>query len=119
MDIKKAYQKMQAECGIDVGDKVRVLRTAKCGEMGWYGLCDCTRMQKLNLGQVLKVTMINEYTDGYIELEKRHGGLTFIPFFALELVEKAKPEKMVTVKGSEYSEDTLQKMIEAYVNGKS
>lgn len=35
MDIREAYKVMQSQCGIEVGDKVRVLRKAKSREMGW------------------------------------------------------------------------------------
>jgi len=36
MTIEDAYQTMQAASGIKVGDRVKVLRRAKSGEMGWH-----------------------------------------------------------------------------------
>ncbi len=115
MDLKEAYRVMQKASGIEVGDKVKVLRTAKRGEMGWYGLCDNTRMQKLNLGQILKVANIADTGECYIELEFYNGGTTFIPFFTLEIIEKAKQEKMVTIDGKEYSESTIIRALKDYV----
>ena len=35
LNIKEAYNVMQGECGIDVGDTVRIMRKAECHELGW------------------------------------------------------------------------------------
>ncbi len=115
MDIKQAYAIMQKASGIEVGDEVKILRTAKRGEMGWYGLCDNTRMQKLNLGRTLKVTNIAYGEHGYIELKSYNGGRTFVPFFVLEIIEKAKKEKMITIDGKEFSESTIKLALKDYV----
>ncbi len=106
MDIKEAYKVMQAQWVIDndieVGDKVKILRAIKTNELGSCG----GRGDYAN-----KIGKIGCIADNYIDMTT-YG---FFPFFTLELVEKKKEEKMITVKGKEYSEDTLHKALQAYV----
>ena len=110
--VKEIYRLMQKECGIEIGDKVKVLRKFKDWEMG----CDaCWRSgKKERIGGIFTVKIVDTYS---IVIDT--DGDCVFPFFALELVEKAKPDKMITVEGKEYSESTLAKAMKEYVNGKS
>ena len=112
MDIREAYQVMQEASGIKVGDTVKVLRTNISDELG-SSTCQHTaeeleRRGKLGIvktvGQNL-IIMITTSNEQYI-----------LPFFVLEVIEKAKNENMLTVNGKEYSESTLQKALQQYVN---
>jgi hypothetical protein len=120
MDLKEAYKVMQAAwikaIGLEVGDTVKGVQPFKKNPLG----SECTEAYPHNgkgrfakgdgLGIVKRINQ-NEIIVNCID----NGGDWSFPFFALEFVEKAKkPEKMVTVKGREYSEDTLQKMIQQY-----
>ena len=61
MNIQEAYNVMQENCGINVGDKVRILRKAKSCEMGWgntYG----QKMDEL-VGQIREVKAIGQRRD--------------------------------------------------------
>ncbi len=82
---------MQAASGIAVGDKVKILRPAKKGEMGWYGTLDYVQQHTELLGQTLTVNSMT-YTEeiNWIELKTSTGRTTFAPFFVLEIVEKKK-----------------------------
>ncbi len=88
--IEQAYEKMQAECGIEAGDMVKQLRGARDGEMGWdhSGMGDTYTTSGIFfvicMQSGVEGVMLNK--DKYSE----HGN--FYPFFCLELVEKAKPE---------------------------
>ena len=90
MNSKEAYKILQMECGIKVGDKVRVLRTAEEDECGWQTVWD-VRMDD-SVGEVLEVRGFEEpefgpfLSDGF-----------FYPWFVLEKVEEATPREM-TVK---------------------
>ena len=101
MDIREAYTVMQAASGIEVGDKVRVLRRAKSREMGWEGFWR-PRMD-FALNEVMEVTRFN--SAGGLEL-----GLGFYyPFFVLELVEKA--TSTITLFGKKYNVSDIQDRI--------
>lgn len=123
MDLKEAYKVMQAawvkENNIEVGDKVKCLRPFNAHELGCHSISsdstNCPRKGEFVKDEAVgAIRQINtEYL--WIDCGTKYGGHWNFPFFVLELVEKAKkPEKMVTVKGREYSEDTLQKMIQQY-----
>ncbi len=84
MTIEEAYLKIQSECGIEVRDAVRVLRTAKAGEMGW----DNTWDDDMEVGGTEIVNSIDQYGIALDDF--------WYPFFVLELIEK-KVAKEVTM----------------------
>ncbi len=86
MTIKEAYKTMQGKCGIKVGDKVKVLRPTKQGEMGWdVGACWDEKNAKL-VGEICEVTA--EGTDcAGIELYHKTHSFTRVPFYVLKVVE--------------------------------
>jgi len=88
--IKQAYKVMQAACGIEVGDKVKVLRMPSEGkELGWnYNGYGAIGQRRKAVGERLKVINI-DYNGILLSVDV----LSYPwPFFCLELVEKAKPE---------------------------
>ncbi len=89
-ELRTAYAVMQKNCGIDVEDCVKVLRTAKDCELGW-GVCWVSEMNKF-VGKVGKVTRIDD-CDGVKVCQD--GEEWNFPFFVLEVVKKA--EKLVGV----------------------
>ena len=80
MDIEEAYQAMQVECGIEVGDTVKVLRKAKTREMGWKN--SWTEEMDGLVGEEAEVVAIREYG---IWLKNS----LWFPFFVLEKVKDA------------------------------
>lgn len=108
MDIQEAYKVMQAECGIKVGDRVKIVRKFKENEMGYNGHFWGT------VGNVSTVIMLQE-NDG-IKLADEHGYFKhWAPFFVLELIEKAKkpePEKMVDIDGKQISVSTIKQALQ-------
>lgn len=87
MLVQEAYRVMQAECGIEVGDRVKILRTYNHNEMGCQlGALSTDEERVGHLAEVRKLG------DGYIAIDLDNGRGTSFPFFCLELVEKAKPE---------------------------
>ena len=110
MNLQEAYRVMQKASGIEVGDTVRILRKFKNCELG-SDCCtwDSGSSKKKMQGQTEKV---NKVVSRSIWIDNYE-----FPFFALEIVEKAKSEKMITVRGKEYSEETAYLAIKAYVNG--
>ena len=90
MTIKEAYQKMQSESGIGVGDTVKILRGAKTNEMGWNNGW-VSKMDK-HIGKLGIVIYID--TSG-INLDVE-GDRWVYPFFVLELLKK-KEVKEVTM----------------------
>ncbi len=115
-ELELAYVVMQKASGIKVRDKVRVLRRAESYEMGWGNFwCDGCE------ASIEKTLTVQRISDGDINLDtsavaNASTGQGF-PFFVLEVVEPAKPEKMITVCGKEYSEATLEKAMQEYVKG--
>jgi len=87
MTVKEAYRILQAECGIEYEDEVKLLRMYKKYEMG----CDlCPEDQRsMRVGD-------NYFADpcgsGMKLRDKNKSCVGFAPFFCLELVEKAKPK---------------------------
>jgi len=106
MDIKEAYKVMQEASGIEVGDTVKVLRGYKTDEMGSVAL-GCTLT-----GVIGTVRNMNKYH----VLVSTNGVCISHPFFVLKVTEKVKKANMITVKGKEYSEDTLDKAMKEYIN---
>lgn len=85
MDIREAYKVMQSQCGIEVGDKVRVLREARSYEMGWGPVWNGEMTDAV--GEVCTVLEVGESSGFKLD---GHGRCWWFPFFVLELVEKAK-----------------------------
>ena len=94
MNIREAYKVMQAASGIKEGDKVKVIRSAEQGEMGWYdGLDYSTRLHDA-IGQTFIVTCV---TREWIRLKCA----LYAPFFALAVVEKAPISHTITIDGKD------------------
>jgi hypothetical protein len=100
MDVKEAYKVMQENCGIEVGDTVRVLREVKSWEIGWSYVWGIVMNEFI--GKELKVISLDNGAG--IGLENDF----FFPFFVLELVSKA---KKINLNGS-YTVAELQKIID-------
>ena len=103
MTLEEAYLTMQENCGIEVGDTVKVLRKAKSEEMGWSAIW--TGSMSDLVGKTAKVT----------EFDKDRNGLSlnddyWFPFFVLELVEKA--PKIIKRFFNEKGEDITDKLSE-------
>ena len=105
MNIKEAYEVMQKASGIEVGDKVRVLRKFKNYEMGFK--CIYGSAAGVKIGSELEVKKVG--TEGI----KLIGGDQF-PFFVLEIVEKHKDEKMITIDGKEWSKSTIKAALQEH-----
>ncbi len=114
MTITEAYEIMQDACGIKVGDTVKILRTNVNYELGstaaFHTESELERSGRIGIVcKMLDRSMLVRMPDGY--------GFQ-MPFFILEVIEKAKQENMLTVNGKEYSESTIQKALQQYVNEK-
>lgn len=96
MDITEAYRVMQKHCRIEVGDKVRVLRTVEGSEMG-FGQSSRLPERDGAVGECFRVMNIASDNQG---IELNCPGYMHFPFFCLELVEKAKPELPPIMVGS-------------------
>jgi hypothetical protein len=81
--MREAYIKMQENCGIKVGDKVKVLRKAESYENGWSNTWFNGEMDKSirGVGQVLNI-------DSYGILINISDENWYFPFFVLEKVEE-------------------------------
>jgi hypothetical protein len=99
MTLKEAYIKMQENCGIEVGDTVKVLREAKNYEMGWSYVWVITMNEFI--GNELKVISLDNVAG--IQLSNDY----YFPFFVLKLTRKA---KKINLNGS-YTVVELQKII--------
>ena len=110
MNEKEAYRVLQKASGIKVGDKVRVLRTYGRDEMGCCAgqiTKDWLRKFGKHIGTVVCIH------EEHIVVEQ--DGVNFHhPFFVLEVIESAKPEKMIDVDGKEYSLSTVKKALKEY-----
>lgn len=95
MNIEEAYRVMQENSGIEVGDKVRVLRKAKRHEMGWWNSWESS--MDSSVGKVL--TVLGVYDNG-IRLTDYSIKYKY-PFFVLEIVEKHNDKKKVVIDGKE------------------
>jgi len=87
MKITEAYLVMQKESGIKEGDKVRILRSAKAGEMGWNENGDIWESTiTKQLGGICTVSA-NENCLAGLELHSIDGGYFRCPFFVLEKIQ--------------------------------
>ena len=114
MTIEKAYETMQAECGIEVGDTVKILRTNRSNELG----SSCVFHTESELGRSGRIGIVLKMLSRSIFVKMPNDNLFEMPFFILEVIEKVKPKNMLTVNGKEYSESTIQKALQQYVNEK-
>jgi len=91
MTIQEAYIKMQDECGIEVGDTVKILRKAKSLEMGWS--CDWVGSMDKYVGEcgIVMCVLCEEGIDVSVD-----GDCWYFPFFVLELI-KEKEIREVTM----------------------
>lgn len=117
MNIKEAYQTMQAECGIEPGDKVKVVREFGKNEMG--SRCGKWNNFKEKAGMQGRTVTVDYFGSGYINVlcgSAAHPGRVYeFPFFALELVEKKPAEKMVDVDGKKISLSTVQEALRNHI----
>jgi hypothetical protein len=81
--LQEDYLKMQGNCGIKVGDKVRVLRKAESYEMGWN--CDWIEDMDNCIGEIGEVVDINP---GGFDIKFKDLAYWCFPFFVLEKVEE-------------------------------
>lgn len=102
MNLQEAYKVMQANCGIEVGDTVKVLRKAKSYEMGWEDSWALAMDE--TVGELYTVI---SYDEEYKEF--RLDNHFQYPFFVLELVKKGKklqePIRISTQYQCEFKED--------------
>jgi hypothetical protein len=91
MTVQEAYKVMQDNCGIEVGDIVKVLRIAKDYEMGWSSVWN--KGMDGYVGKTFTVSRIHSDHGIHIGLERRW----WFPFFVLELVSKKPEVKEVTM----------------------
>ena len=99
MSVKEAYKVLQVKYGIEVGDKVKILRSWHKDELGFDGVLHSERASAIG-----KVGVVDFPHDGHISVSGfEHNPSLYIhtPFFALELIEKAKPELPPIVVGGE------------------
>lgn len=114
MDIKEAYRVMQKASGIEVGDTVRVIRRFKEGEMG-SPVATCNSKNSAADDRITGEVKSSTNTAINVQCGQSYGGLWHFPFFALEVVEKNKPEKMVDVDGKKISLATVKAALKEYV----
>ena len=81
----QAYSDAQEQCGLEVGDKVRVLRRASTEELGW-GVGWAEPMDR-SIGEVFEIHTMHQF-DGRANTGVRLSNSFNYPFFVLELVEK-------------------------------
>jgi hypothetical protein len=84
MNMQEWYEIGQANCGIEVGDAVKVLRKATGNTMGW-GQRWVSEMDKY-VGQTFIVANVPTINTGIRLLTKDDYGFWNFPFFILELV---------------------------------
>ena len=84
-NLKEAHRIMQQNCGINIGDTVRVVRKAKSGEMGWTATWVEDMDERVGKQGVVGNIYNSEDTLGIAILHYN------FPFFALEKVEPVKP----------------------------
>lgn len=85
MSIQKAYRVMQAHCGIEKGDMVKILRIWREGEMG---SC-CTMSPGSEMAEFVGIIGKADIYSDHITVVNSDGLYVHVPFFCLELVEKA------------------------------
>jgi len=117
MDAKEAYRVLQANCGIENGDKVKVLRVPKEYELGSSALSAPEDAKFVG-----KVVTVHQVGEREIRVEGLGHCFWGFPFFCLELVEKAKPkpssdvvsftDEGVTAGGIFISKDTIRRNLD-------
>jgi hypothetical protein len=90
-----AYRTLQKQCGIKVGDYVKVLRIAKDFEMGWPTVWDVDGMNE-TVGNIYKVHTVDQYGI-MLTVGPETSCRAYFPFFVLEKVEK--PFEIINVEG--------------------
>ncbi len=107
MDIKLVYKIMQAEWvrinDVKIGTTVKITRLYKTDEMG----CDADGIGDSN-HWIGKEFTVNRIQDNHIVAGCYH------PFFVFEVVRQPEPEKMLMVRGKEYSESTIANALQEY-----
>lgn len=88
MTVQKAYEVMQENCDIEVGDTVRVLRKVYGREMGW-GTSWTSNMDQC-VGKTFTVKKVDGMSGFNLGTKELCGVDYWYPFFVLELVSKAK-----------------------------
>ena len=112
--IQEAYIELQRECNIEIGDAVKVIRKFRENELGSSCINWDYNQNKTNMQQgEYKVESLSK---GYIGLKGEDRYTYSFPFFALELIEKYVEEKMIEIDGNEWSEATVKKAIQAYLD---
>jgi hypothetical protein len=91
MNEHEAYLTLQAASGIEVGDKVKVLRKAEDGEMGWDN--SWARSMDNFIGHVGTISNIDGSNGCRVNFTEPVEDRFAFPFFVLELVEKRTPPK--------------------------
>lgn len=81
------YLKLFNACSIGVGDTVKVVRGWKCGDYGYF--CDDFDVEN-NATFLNQEKTVKSKGDDYYLLEGNYDDIFGVPFFAIELVEKAK-----------------------------
>lgn len=119
MSVKEAYKVLQAECGIEVGDKVKVVRSAPADME--YSYHDCS----IIASYVGQIATIDAVVPDWIMIRTADDLCWNTPFFCLELVAKAKPKATylpppdvtfekngLTVRGTFISKDTIKRNLD-------
>jgi len=91
MNVQEAYNVLQENCGIKVGDQVRVLRIAKDDEMGWK--LDWDEWMDEAIGNIYEVIEISPIDGILLNIDDNSW---YFPFFVLEKIE-GKDEKILEV----------------------
>lgn len=86
---RKQYIEMQAASGLQVGDKVKLLRKGTGGELGWGDTWVSSMSDKI--GEVFTISSL----DGR-GLRLKETGLNW-PFFVFETVEPSEPETVTVI----------------------
>lgn len=109
MNLREAYKVMSKASGIEVGDTVKVLRSAKTDEMGWDN-CWMPNMYEA-VGKEFEVSDDHCGSGFYLS----GTGYKF-PFFCLEVTKKATKTKTVTIGGvtKEISEESFKALKELF-----
>ena len=96
--MEKSYEERQRECGLKVGDKVKLLRGAEDGESGW-GDCWMPKMSR-HVGDIGVVEDTRETSGIFVKMDEENG--YWFPYFVLEKVEdKETPKHVEPVKQEE------------------
>lgn len=86
MSVKEAYKVLHDNCGIEVGDRVKVLRKFKSYESGFGNSWTSEKASMIGKEFIVGTDLAHM---GY---SPENDPCSHYPFFVLELIEKAKPE---------------------------